>query len=559
MDSFRKAYGALKDSTKVGLARVNSDFKDLDIAIVKATNHVESPPKERHVRNIFAAVSLGSPRADVGYCIHALSKRLSKTRSWIVAIKTLIVFHRIFREGDKSFKEELVHISRRGNIFQISHFKYDSSPLAWDCSSWIRTYAMFLEERLECFRKLNLDLDSTERGGTHRSSSSETKEHSKNRMLDVELLLEQLPALQELMYRLVCCQPEGAARYNYLVQYALALVVKESFKVNCTINDGIIVLVDKYFDMPHPLAVGALSVYQKAGRQADHLADFYNLCKTLDLARTFQFPILRQPPSSFLQTMEDYVKEVSPSNRMEQRRKEEARKSEEAAAAARENGKQVGNKALVVVAQQTPAEQPVDLLVSIPLPQSHVFSSRNEQVQTSNPSRDCGWELALVTMPSSTNSPQTKVGGFDRIMLDRLYEDSFSRRRLQLHRAGYSTDPYGYGASPHNLFEQRDPFSASPQADMPMLGMSPQQQMAMQQQQYHMMMHQQQQQQHYHMMMQQQQYQMMMMASHNQNQYISPYPQQQQQQQQRQMQRTGSMNPFGAPFSYPQSSNHTLF
>jgi hypothetical protein len=27
MGSWRKAYGALKDSTKVGLAKVNSDFK----------------------------------------------------------------------------------------------------------------------------------------------------------------------------------------------------------------------------------------------------------------------------------------------------------------------------------------------------------------------------------------------------------------------------------------------------------------------------------------------------------------------------------------------------
>jgi hypothetical protein len=26
-DTFRKAYGALKDSTKVGLAKVNSEFK----------------------------------------------------------------------------------------------------------------------------------------------------------------------------------------------------------------------------------------------------------------------------------------------------------------------------------------------------------------------------------------------------------------------------------------------------------------------------------------------------------------------------------------------------
>ncbi|XP_057806452.1 putative clathrin assembly protein At4g25940 isoform X2 [Salvia miltiorrhiza] len=564
MDSFRKAYGALKDSTKVGLAKVNSDFKDLDIAIVKATNHVECPPKERHVRNIFAAVSLASPRADVGYCIHALTKRLSKTRSWIVAIKSLIVFHRILREGDSSFREELMHISRRGHIFQISHFKDDSSALAWDCSSWIRSYAMFLEERLECFRNLKLDLDSSERGGTNRSSSTETKEKSKDRVSDVEQLLEQLPVLQQLLYRLVCCQPEGAARYNFLVQYALALVVKESFRVYCTINDGIIVLVDKYFDMPQQLAVAALSIYKKAGRQADHLADFYDFCKTLDLARTFQFPILRQPPSSFLVTMEEYVKEapekVSPSHRM-QRRKDEAQKSEE-------NGKQVGNKAMVA-AQQKPAVvvSEADLLgLNEPSPRATqseesnslalaICQTGNEQAETNHANTSgSGWELALVTTPSTTNSPQTKhdqAGGFDKMLLDRLYEDDISRRQLQLQRAGYGPDRYGYGcgygASP---FEQ--PFSiASSPADARMMMMSPQQryQMMMMQQQ------QQQQQQQHNMMM------MMMMASHNQNHpYASPYHQQQQQQQQQIV----SMNPFGDPFSYPQSSmpphpNRTLF
>lgn len=86
--SLRKALGALKDSTTVGLAKVNSDFKvssslslslpfslflslcgsssericsfnlfwflvilkDLDVAIVKATNHVERPAKEKHIQ-----------------------------------------------------------------------------------------------------------------------------------------------------------------------------------------------------------------------------------------------------------------------------------------------------------------------------------------------------------------------------------------------------------------------------------------------------------------------------------------------------------------------------
>lgn len=82
--SLRKALGALKDTTTVSLAKVNSDYKDLDIAIVKATNHVERPAKEKHIRIIFAATSAARPRADVAYCIHALARRLAKTHNWAV-------------------------------------------------------------------------------------------------------------------------------------------------------------------------------------------------------------------------------------------------------------------------------------------------------------------------------------------------------------------------------------------------------------------------------------------------------------------------------------------
>ncbi|KAA8535159.1 hypothetical protein F0562_030162 [Nyssa sinensis] len=72
--SLRKALGAIKDTTTVSLAEVNSDYNELDINIVKATNHVERPAKERHIRAIFAAISATRPRPDVAYCIHALAR-----------------------------------------------------------------------------------------------------------------------------------------------------------------------------------------------------------------------------------------------------------------------------------------------------------------------------------------------------------------------------------------------------------------------------------------------------------------------------------------------------
>ncbi|KAL7110775.1 hypothetical protein ACP275_05G047600 [Erythranthe tilingii] len=197
LQTWRKAYGALKDQTKVGLAHVNSDFKDVDVAIVKTTNHVECPPKERHIRKILVATSLIRPRADVQYCIHALARRLAKTHNWTVALKTLVVIHRTLREGDPTFREELVNFQQRGRFLQMSNFKDDSSPIAWDCSAWVRTYALFLEERLECFRVLKYDIEA-----------------------------ERLPRPAQAQDK-----PEGAAMGNYVIQYALALVCALSWFV----------------------------------------------------------------------------------------------------------------------------------------------------------------------------------------------------------------------------------------------------------------------------------------------------------------------------------------
>ncbi|KAK4360357.1 hypothetical protein RND71_019309 [Anisodus tanguticus] len=461
MDSFRKAYGALKDSTKVGLAKVNSEFKDLDIAIVKATNHVESPPKERHVAMIFAATSVTRPRADVAYCIHALSRRLAKTRNWIVALKTLIVIHRVLREGDPTFKEELLHFSRRGHIFQISNFKDGSSTLAWDCSAWVRTYGLFLEERLECFRTLKYDIEAER---LTKTSSGINKVHSRTRLLNGEELLEQLPALQQLLYRLIGCQPEGGACYNFLIQFALAL----------------------FFEMSKHDAIKALNIYKRAGKQAESLAHFYDFCRGLDLARTFQFPVLKQPPASFLATMEEYIREAPQTGSMSCKRLEyretkqepeepileerveqvEAAEAAEAAEDDKEEQVEAQEEPQPEKIEETPpmisTDEPVDLLglnqvdpKVAELEESNALALAIIQPGKENPSASyqlseigstSGWELALVTASSNNTSyvtPDKKLaGGFDKLLLDSLYEDDATRRQIQLQNAGYSA---GYG------------------------------------------------------------------------------------------------------------------
>lgn len=46
-----------------------------------------------------------------------------------VALKTLIVIHRTLREGDPTFREELLNFTQRARILQLSNFKDDSSPI----------------------------------------------------------------------------------------------------------------------------------------------------------------------------------------------------------------------------------------------------------------------------------------------------------------------------------------------------------------------------------------------------------------------------------------------
>ncbi|KAK6126602.1 hypothetical protein DH2020_039648 [Rehmannia glutinosa] len=469
MESFRKAYGALKDSTKVGLAKVNSEFK--------------------------------------------------------VAIKVLIVFHRILREGDPSFREELMHFTRRGHIFEISNFKDDSGPLdsfdaAWDCSAWIRTYALYLEERVECFRNLNFDIESDRAPKSPSGVSKEIKEQSKTPQPNAEELLEQLPSLQQLLYRLICCQPEGTARHNFLVQYALALVVKESFKVYCAINDGIINLVDMFFEMPKHEAVRALDIYKKAGRQNS------GSCSDLSV------PYIETASSLVFATMEDYIKEAPQAgsvskrrqilesvflgcilnilstsstysiflnilngyhyNRSVKREKKNHKNPKNEHQDNRKQVKEVENKIKIVHSQEEPVSKPKEVnppLISavepIDLLGLDEVNQKAGQLEESNalalaivqPGNDAqpfnngldeigktsGWELALVTAPSNINKPQvaeTKMGGgFNKSLLDSLYEDDVARRQLQLQSAGYNTT-YGYETStPQNLFDQRSPYA----------------------------------------------------------------------------------------------------
>lgn len=463
--------GSIKDTTTISLAKVNSGYKELDVAVVKATNHVERPAKEKHIRAIFAAVSATRPRADVAYCIHALARRLSKTHNWAVALKTLIVIHRSLREVDPTFHEELINYERsRNHMLNMSHFRDDSSASAWDYSAWVRSYALFLEERLECFRVLKYDVET---------------ERPRTKELDTIDLLEQLPALQQLLYRVLGCQPEGAAVHNHVVQIALSMVASESIKIYNAISDGTVNLVDKFFEMQRSDAMKALDIYRRAGQQAERLSEFYEVCKSLDVGRGERFIKIEQPPPSFLQAMEEYVKEAPRGSTF---RKEQVKQvvEEQPTVVLTIEDKKVTDEEVEgppsppppePVKEEKPVTKAPDLLgLDDPNPIALDLDEKNalalaivtvDNTPTTTPAPNLengatGWELALVTAPSSNETATTAsklAGGLDLLTLDSLYDDALRRTNQPT-----SYNPWEAPPPTNPMMQQptmHDPFFAS--------------------------------------------------------------------------------------------------
>lgn len=146
--TIRKAIGAVKDQTSISIAKVAGTVApDLEVLVVKATSHDEEPADEKYVREILYLMQ--HSKGYVNAFVFAISKRLSKTRDWIVALKALMLVHRMMVDGGPFIGEEIMYASRRGTrVLNMSGFRDEAHSNSWDHSSFVRTYASYLDEKL---------------------------------------------------------------------------------------------------------------------------------------------------------------------------------------------------------------------------------------------------------------------------------------------------------------------------------------------------------------------------------------------------------------------------
>ncbi|KAI3506130.1 hypothetical protein L1887_28486 [Cichorium endivia] len=347
--AFRKAMGAVKDQTSIGIAKVASNMApELEVAIVKATSHDDDPASEKYIREILQLTSYS--RGYVSACVHAVSKRLSKTRDWIVALKCLVLIHRLLNEGDMVFQQEIMYATRKGTrLLNMADFRDEAHSNSWDHSTFVRTYGFYLDQKLDLvayerkqkpganeepdrFREDRWrsppsrgngygysDFDEPGYGGNMRRSRSsgdvrdgsttDKKTVTPLREMEPERIFGKMGHLQRLLDRILSCRPTGLARNSRMVLAALYPVIQESFKLYADICEVLAILLDRFFDMEYQDCVKAFDAYVSAAKQIDELVGFYNWCKDMGIARSTDYPEVQRITAKLLETLEEFVRD----------------------------------------------------------------------------------------------------------------------------------------------------------------------------------------------------------------------------------------------------------
>ncbi|KAG2716889.1 hypothetical protein I3760_03G148900 [Carya illinoinensis] len=305
----RKALGAVKDQTSISLAKVsNTNTVDLEVLILKATTHVEIPIDERYVNDILELIS--SNKFFASACAQAISKRIGRTRNWIVALKSLMLVLRTFQDGDPHFPGEVLRAMRRGaKIFNLSGFRDDSNSSPWDYTAFVRTFALYLDERLDCFLTGKLQHRFTY--NKQRESIPHRRQLISSSMHDMKpaILLDRISYWQRLLDRAIGTRPTGAAKSSRLVLIALYAIVQESFDLYRDISDGLSLLLDSFFHLQYQSSVNSFQVCVKATKQFEELSSFYDLCKNIGVGRTSEYPSVKKISDELVETLQDFLKD----------------------------------------------------------------------------------------------------------------------------------------------------------------------------------------------------------------------------------------------------------
>lgn len=292
MKLWKRAAGVLKDQNSILAAtfsrRTSYQNSDLETAIIKATSHNESYVDYKNAQRVFAWIRM-SP-VSLKPLIWALTIRMEKTQSWVVAIKGLMLIHGVFCCKTPA-------VQRIGRLpFDLSNFTdgHSKPSKMWGFNAFVRTYFAFLDQRSTLLYK----------------QSKQTEEPMVAELINLENWITLLDMLLQI-------KPLANNMKQGLILEAMDCVIIEIYDVYSRICDGIARVLSGIYSAGKLEATMALRVLQKATTQGEALDLYFAFCRDFGVFNAMEVPKVTQIPEADIEDLKRIINEVSERNNVD--------------------------------------------------------------------------------------------------------------------------------------------------------------------------------------------------------------------------------------------------
>ncbi|XP_059364610.1 phosphatidylinositol-binding clathrin assembly protein-like isoform X7 [Carassius carassius] len=274
-------------------------------AVCKATTHEVSGPKKKHLDYLIHCTN--EMNVNVPQLADSMFERTTNS-SWVVVFKALITTHHLMMYGNERF---IQYLASRNTLFNLNNFLDKGALQGYDMSTFIRRYSRYLNEKALSYRLVAVDFTKMKRGidGVMRT-------------MNTEKLIKTLPIIQNQLDALLDFQANPNELTNGVINAAFMLLFKDSIRLFAAYNEGVINLLEKYFDMKKNQCKDALDIYKKFLYRMTKLSEFLKVAEQVGIDQG-DIPDLTQAPSSLLEALEQHlaslegkkIKELSADNR----------------------------------------------------------------------------------------------------------------------------------------------------------------------------------------------------------------------------------------------------
>lgn len=266
-------------------------------SVCKATTEEMLGPKKKHLDYLVHCTN--EPNVSIPQMANLLMER-SQNTSWVVVFKALITTHHLMCYGNERFTQ---YLASSNVSFQLSNFVDKSgvqsavgARTGYDMSPFIRRYARYLNEKALSYRAVAFDFCKVKRG----------KEEGTLRTMNSENLLKTLPILQNQLDALLEFDCSANDLTNGVINMCFMLLFRDLIRLFACYNDGIINLLEKYFEMNKKQCREALDLYKKFLIRMDRVGEFLKVAENIGIDKG-DIPDLTRAPNSLLDTLEQHL------------------------------------------------------------------------------------------------------------------------------------------------------------------------------------------------------------------------------------------------------------